>query len=50
MGPEQTAPWSWIISTLLVRFIAVFVVLSILGVGIWLSTKVVSRLSAGDGK
>jgi hypothetical protein len=48
MGPEQTAPWGWILSTLAVRFIAVLVVLIVLGFGISLSAKIISKLPGGD--
>lgn len=48
MGLEQTAPWGWILSTLLVRFIAVLVVLVVLGFGISLSAKIISKLPGGD--
>lgn len=47
MGLEQTAPWGWILSTLFVRFIAVLVVLVILGLGISVSAKLISKLPGG---
>jgi hypothetical protein len=48
MGSEQGIPWLLIISTLVVRFVAVFVVLSTLGIGMWISAKILSKLPSGD--
>ena len=48
MGPEQTAPWGWILSTLVVRFVAVLVVLLVLGFGISLSAKLISKLPGSE--
>jgi hypothetical protein len=48
MGSEQVIPWMLIISTLVVRFIAVFVVLSTLGIGMSIAAKILSKLPGGD--
>jgi hypothetical protein len=49
MGSEQVVPWGLVLSTLTVRFVAVFIVLSILGIGISIAAKIMAKLPGGDG-
>lgn len=44
--PQEIFSWSNILMTLLIRFVAVFVVLGVLQLGLYVSGAVVSRLVA----
>lgn len=43
---EDNATWSYIVSTVIIRFIGVFVVLGLLQIGIYVSGRLVSRFTA----
>jgi hypothetical protein len=46
MGSEAAVPWSIVMFALVVRFVGVFFVLAVLGLGIQLSGAIISRLSS----
>lgn len=49
MGLESAVPWSNILVSLVFRFVAVFVVLAILMIGLYVSGAIVPRLVARAG-
>ncbi len=49
MGPESVVPWSSILISLTFRFVAVFVVLAILMIGLYVSGAIVPRLVERGG-
>lgn len=50
MPPQETIEWGNVLTTLLIRFVAVFVVLGTLQVCMYVTGAIVSRLVAGPAK
>lgn len=44
MNPDGTINWIYVFSTLLIRFVGVFIILGILQMGMYLSSKLISKL------
>ena len=50
MGAEQAIDWSNVLATLLIRFVAVFVILGVLQIGLYISGAIVSGLAAAKDR